>query len=78
MRFGICIVCFSCNFLSFLVLEVFGTTATTGEGLYEALDWVVSTLSGKDCKKPEENHKNDLKIPRGLGSVIRWFKHLYS
>ncbi|XP_069123317.1 uncharacterized protein [Argopecten irradians] len=31
--------------------EVFGTSATTGEGLYEMLDWVVEAVSTKQAAK---------------------------
>ncbi|XP_069123316.1 uncharacterized protein [Argopecten irradians] len=66
--------------------EVFGTSATTGEGLNEMLDWVVEVVSTKRAAKVLES-KSEC-VPKGkeergsksfyFSSTVSFIKHVFS
>ena len=60
--------------------DIQGTSATSGEGLYEGLSWLQSKLTGKQAKKavtqPIVEVKDSLSAKNGL--VSSWFSSIAS
>ena len=72
-------------------VDIQGTCATSGEGLYDALDWLQSTLTQKEIKKAitkpldemtktDESHpataeKTSYSLGSWLNSISKYFVH---